>query len=316
MNFNASAPLQFVINGRAGSSDSDATQQAIERELAAANRAGHVHFAGPGELERVARDAARAAQRDHAAVIAVGGDGTINTVAQVAHTLGCTMGFIAEGTFNYFAREHGAPTEITEALRWLFAARPEPAQVSAINDRLFLVNTSIGLHPEILQDRERWQARFGRSRAISVSAGIATLLRAQAPLRLRVAWEGKQRAVRMLTLFVSNNRLQLEQLGLGDSAMADHGDATDPPATAVILKPIGTLAMLGLIMRGALGKLGSAESVEHFPFQELVIQPASALQTRRIKVAFDGEVAWMRSPIVIRVLPTPLWLLKSPPSDT
>ena len=32
---------------------------------------------------------------------------------------------------------------------------------------------------------------------------------------------------------------------------------------------------------------------------------------RKVKVAFDGEVAWMSSPLTVRVLPEPLWLLKS-----
>jgi hypothetical protein len=31
-----------------------------------------------------------------------------------------------------------------------------------------------------------------------------------------------------------------------------------------------------------------------------------------VKVAFDGEVEWMNSPLTIRVLPKPLWLLKGP----
>lgn len=311
--FNPSSPLQFVINGKAGSSDSDATQATIESELAAAGRTGRIWFAGPGELERVARDATAQAQSENSAVVAVGGDGTINTVAQVAHAAGGTMGVIPEGTFNFFAREHGAPTEVVEAVRWLLAGRPAPTQAAAINDRLFLVNASLGVYPELLQDRERWQARFGRSRAISLGAAIATLLRAQAPLRLRVAWEQKQRELHTLTLFVGNNRLQLEKLGLVDGAAPEDGETSH--LTAVILKPIGAVAMVGLMLRGAMGQLGSAGGVEHFPSQELVIQPASAFRRRTVKVAFDGEVAFMRSPIVIRVLPTPLWLLKAPPSD-
>lgn len=315
--FNASAPLQFVLNGMAGSSDTDATHESIKAELEAAGRTGRVWFAAPGELERVAREATAQARSVDSAVVAVGGDGTINTVAQVAHGTGCTMGVIPEGTFNFFAREHGAPTEIAEALRWLLAARPEPAQVSAINERLFLVNASLGVYPELLQDRERWQARFGRSRVISLGAAVATLLRAQTPLRLRVAWEAQQREVHTLTLFVGNNRLQLEKLGLVDAAAPENDQTSHRHLTAVILKPIGAMAMVGLMLRGAMGQLGGSDGVDHFPCQELVMEPKSSSRRRRVKVAFDGEVAWMRSPIVIRVLPTPLWLLKTPrPSDT
>ena len=312
--FDAAAALQFVVNGKAGSSDADATRDLIESGLREAGRAGAVLFAPPGELARVAREGARKALADGSAVVAVGGDGTINTVAQAAHAAGCAMGVLPEGTFNYFAREHGAPTETAEALRWLLDARPEPAQVSAINDRVFLVNASLGLYPDLLQDRERWKARFGRSRLVALGAALATLLRAQDSLRLWIEWDGKLREVRTLTLFVGSNRLQLEQLGLGDTDPQAAGATADGQITAVILKPVGTLAMVGLVLRGALGQLGDAGGVEHFVCQKLVVEPTLTFGRRRVKVAFDGEVGWMSSPLTIRVLPKPLWLLKAPPA--
>jgi len=311
--FQSSAPLRFVVNGKAGSSDADATREVIESTLRDAGRAGEVLFAAPGELARVAREAAAQVLADGSAVVAVGGDGTINTVAQAAHAAGCVMGVIPKGTFNYFAREHGAPLETPEALRWLLAAQPEPVQISAINEQVFLVNTSLGLYPDLLQDRETWKARFGRSRLVAFGAGMATLLRAQRRLKLSIEWAGQQREVRTLTLFVGNNRLQLEQLGLGNAEQPSEGAAARSQITAVILKPIGTLAMLGLMLRGALGQLGEASGIERFACQSLVVKPSRLLGRRRVKVAFDGEVGWMRSPLTIRVLPQPLWLLKATP---
>ena len=299
-----------MVNGKADSSDADATRDAIESGLREAGRTGIVRFAAQGELVRVAREAAANALADGSAVVAVGGDGTINTVAQAAHPAGCAMGVLPEGTFNYFAREHGVPTESTAALRWLLDARPEPVQVSAINDRVFLVNASVGLYPDLLQDRERWKARFGRSRLVALGAGVATLLRAQDSLRLLIEWDGKLSKVRTLMLFVGNNRVQLEQLGLGDPGAPAESNAADGHITAVILRPIGTVAMVKLVLRGAIGKLGDAGGVERFVFQKLVVEPTLSLGWRRVKVAFDGEVEWMRSPLTIRVLPKPLWLLK------
>lgn len=312
--FKPAAALQFVVNGQSGHGDADATREAIESGLRESGRSGTVHFAAPGELARVAREAAAQARSDGSAVVAVGGDGTINTVAQAAHAAGCTMGVIPRGTFNYFAREHGAPLETAEALRWLLDARPEPVQISAINERVFLVNASLGLYPDLLQDRETWKARFGRSRLVAFGAGMATLLRAQRRLKLTIEWEGQQREVRTLTLFVGNNRLQLEQLGLGASDGHSEGATSDGHVTAVILKPIGTLAMLGLMLRGAIGQLGEASGIERFVCQTLVIKPPRWMGRRKVKVAFDGEVDWMRSPLTIRVLPQPLWLLKAAPA--
>ena len=314
--FSAAATLQFVINGTAGSSDADATRKAIESGLREAGRTGIVRFAAPGELARVAREGAANALADGSAVVAVGGDGTTNTVAQAAHAAGCSMGVLPEGTFNYFAREHGVPTETGEALRWLLDARPEPVQVSAVNDRVFLVNASVGLYPDLLQDRERWKARFGRSRLVALGAGVATLLRSQDSLRLWIELDGKPHQVRTLTLFVGNNRLQLEKLGLSNPGTRTESGIADGHVTAVIVKPIGTVAMMGLVLRGALGQLGDAGGLEHFVCQKLRVEPALMFGRRRMKVAFDGEVEWMNSPLTLRVLPKPLWLLKVPPALT
>jgi diacylglycerol kinase family enzyme len=118
---------------------------------------------------------------------------------------------------------------------------------------------------------------------------------------------------------VGNNRLQLEQLGLLAEPQAKGVPLHTPgqgSLTAVMLRPIGTLEMIGLMMRGAMGTLGEAPSVEHFGFERMVVKPARMPGLRRVKVAFDGEVARMRAPLEFRVLGQPMYLLMPPPDAT
>lgn len=305
------APIQFVVNSAAGSSDAETKRAVIESVLQAQGRRGELHFCAPAELAAAARDAARRASSTRAAVVAVGGDGTLNTVAQAAHAAGCPMGVVPQGTFNYFARTHGIPTDAAEAVRLLLHAAPLPVQVAGINDRVFLVNASLGLYPELLEDREAYKARFGRSRWVAFMAACATLLRAQQRLRLHIETGATVRDLQTLTLFASNNRLQLQQLGAEpvDSLAGTPGDGS---MAALVLRPIGTLSMLGLMLRGAMGRLGEAAGVESFEFEHLVVRPTLPLGRRRVKVAFDGEVTLMRPPLDFRVLAEPLYLLKPP----
>ncbi len=267
-------------------------------------------FCSPAELTGVAKQAASTAIATRAAVVAVGGDGTLNTVAQAAHAVGCAMGVVPQGTFNYFARTHGIPTDPTEAVRLLLRAAPAPVQVAGINDRVFLVNASLGLYPDLLQDREAYKARFGRSRWVALVAACATLLRAQRRLRLHIETGGMFRDMQTLTLFVGNNRLQLQQFGAEpqDTLAGTPGDGS---LAALMLRPIGTLSMIGLMLQGAMGRLGEAAGVDSFEFQHLVVRPRLAPGRREVMVAFDGEVARMRSPIDIRVLEKPLFLLQA-----
>ena len=306
------APLQFVLNAAAGSSDADTKREAIESVLKAQGRRGDLHFCSPADLPRVARESAELALSTRTAVVAVGGDGTLNTVGQAAHAAGSVMGVVPQGTFNYFARTHGIPADPAEAVRLLLHAAPAPVQVAGINDRVFLVNASLGLYPDLLEDREAYKARFGRSQWVAFVAGCATLLRAQRRLRLRIETGGTVRDMQTLTLFVGNNRLQLEQLGAQPqdtmSGTPGHGSLA-----ALVLRPIGTLQMLRLMLQGAMGKLGEAAGVDSFEFDHLVVKPPLPQRRSGVKVAFDGEVTRMRAPLDIRVHAKPLYLLKPQP---
>ena len=306
-----SAPLQFVINAASGSSDADTKRESIEAALQAEGRSGDLHFCAPQELARVAHEKAQRALSAHTAVVAVGGDGTLNTVAQAAHATGCAMGVVPQGTFNYFARTHGIPVDPTEAVSQLLRSTPVPVQVAGINDHLFLVNASLGLYPDLLEDREAYKARFGRSRWVAFVAACATLLRAQRKLRVHIEMGGTVRDVQTLTLFVGNNRLQLQQLGAEpeDTVAGTPGDGS---MAAVMLRPIGTLPMIGLMLHGAMGRLGEAAGVERFEFQHMVVNPTLTQGRRGVKVAFDGEVTTLRAPLDFRVLAQPLYLLAPP----
>jgi diacylglycerol kinase family enzyme len=304
------APLQIVINAASGHAAVADTRAAMEAVLQAAGRAAQWHLCQPSALVQQARVAARQAAATHSAVVAVGGDGTLNTVAQAAHAAACAMGVVAQGTFNYFARTHGLPTEPAEAMALLLRAQPVPVQVAAVNERVFLVNASLGLYPDLLEDREAYKARWGRSRWVAWWASFATLLHAQRRLRLRIELGDQIREVRTLTLFVGNNRLQLQQVGL-QPAPGRAGAAEGGSITAVVLRPVGTLQLVRLMWRGAMGMLGEADDVEHFAFSRMVVSPAR-LAGRRMKVAFDGEVDQMRTPLEFKVLERPLYLLKDP----
>lgn len=299
------APLLFVINAASGHSDAQMTREVIEAALHAAGRTGELLFSRPDELARIAQQAAATASARCSAVVAVGGDGTINSVAQAAYAQGCPLGVLAQGTFNYFARTHHIPTDAAAAAQALMHSVPVPVQAGLINDRLFLVNASLGLYPELLQDREAYKARFGRSRFVAFGAALVTMLGRHRHLRLRIDLGASVRDVLTPTLFVGNNRLQLEQVGLAQAQALDQGCLA-----AVILRPIGTAAMFWLLLRGTMGSLGEANTVESFKFHRMLVKPRLPLVGRSVKVALDGEVSWMRAPLDFRVAPKPLFLLK------
>jgi diacylglycerol kinase family enzyme len=309
---NPAAPLIFIVNAAAVTQQADARCTLIADTLNAAGRTGEFVFSKPSNLAEASRQAAIKAAMTQTAVVAVGGDGTISTVSQAVHAEGCAMGVVPMGTFNYFARTHGIALDIEQAMLTVLHSVAKPVQVATVNKQVFLVNASLGLYPTLLEDREAYKARFGRSRLVALGAACITLLRAHRQLRLHIELGAKAQDVRTTTLFVGNNRLQLAQVGvqigghLGGGASM-HGKGR---VAAIMLRPIGTLAMVWLMLRGAMGTLGEADSVESFEFEHMLVKPRLGLGKNKIKVAFDGEVHWMRWPIEFEVSPKPLYLLK------
>ncbi len=306
----SAAPLFIVLNVGSGSNDAVATREIIEAVLTQAGREHLVRVVeDPAQLHNIARQTVEQARSRGGVVVVAGGDGTINAVAQATLGSGCPFGVLPQGTFNYFSRTHGIPSDTTEAMRLLLTARAHPVQVGLVNDRVFLVNASMGLYPKLLENREAHKRQFGRNRLVAFWSGLITLLREHRQLRLLIEHRGETRHMRTPTLFVSNNRLQLEQIGIPQARLLEQG-----LLAAITLRPVGTLTMLWLLVRGAFGQLGEADSVTHFAFKRISVTPAMPYGTHRVKIATDGEIVWLQAPIEFRVAPESLYLLK-PESD-
>ena len=301
-------PLFIVFNLGSGAGDADGERLAIEQACASAGRELHVlQVDDPQRLAIIAGDAVRRAQAAQGVVVAAGGDGTLNAVAQAVLGSGCAFGVLPQGTFNYFGRAHGIPQDTAQAMQLLLHAPVQPVQVGRVNDRLFLVNASVGLYPRLLEEREGWKRRFGRSRWVAFGAGVATLLRGYRSLRLQVEVQGQTRRVRTPTLFVGNNSLQLEQLGFAQAQ-----DVAQGALAAIALRPVSRATMLWLMLRGAFGQLGQADQVLSIACTRLKAGLGWPMTARSIKVATDGEILRLPLPLEFGVATEPLWLIRPP----
>ncbi|ABR90248.1 Uncharacterized conserved protein [Janthinobacterium sp. Marseille] len=310
------------MNGGSGRHDEDDTRQTIETAMQAAGRPYRIFvIEDVTQIQATVRQAVDAAQEQGAVVVAVGGDGTINAVANIVLGSGCIFGALPQGTFNYFGRTHGIPEEIEESLQDLLHGEPIPVQVGEVNGHIFLVNASVGLYPELLEDRESFKQKYGRSRLVAIWAAIATVFGRHRQLHLTLEQDGTRTTMRTTTLFVGNNRLQLEQVGMPQAEAVVQGQLA-----AIAVRPVGKLAMLWLGACGALGRLGDAGNVVGFSFRSLTVATRSKLvnagtaeaqkstgrkqQGRQIKLAADGEIMWLETPLEFRVAPEPLLVIK------
>jgi diacylglycerol kinase family enzyme len=301
------APFLIVMNAASGGDDTAEVRATVESTLRNAGReARTVLVARPAALAQVARETVAEARRTGGIVVVAGGDGTINAVANAVYGSGCTFGVIPQGTFNFFCRTHAIPEDPAAAAAALLTSRAHPVQAGLVNDRLFVVNASLGLYPELLQDREAFKSELGRRRWVGIAAALNTLLRHRGELRLSVEHRGETRPVRTRTLFVGNNELQLATVGIREAPLLEAG-----LLVGLMLRPVSTATLLLLFLRGALGALGDAEQVISFAFTRLAVRPRRG--SGALKVATDGEVFMLDPPIEFRVAPEPLYLIKPEP---
>lgn len=299
----STAPLYVVLNLGSGHEDADAAASQIADVFQEARRPYDIIRVGEStSMDQATRQAVAGATRSGGVIVGAGGDGTLNAVAYRALRSGCPFGVIPQGTFNYFARTHGIPTETDAAARALLSAAIRPVRVGLVNEQMFLVNASLGLYPESLDTREEQKQKHGRKRSVALWATLLTVMRENHPMRLRIELQDAVHELATLTLFVGINQLQFEQAGLDDAAR------NEDELTAVVLKPASKARLLWLMAKGAAGRLAQDRGVETFQFSKLAVSPANQ-RLRRLKVATDGETRWMTPPLQFRLAPEPLQLL-------
>jgi diacylglycerol kinase family enzyme len=302
------APLFIVLNAGSGKHEGEDVRLVVEATLTSAGRQFSIdEVDDPEKLGTVAAAVVERARARKGVVVAAGGDGTINAVAAATLGSGCPFGVLPLGTFNYFSRAHGIPSDPRTACQMLLGRRAFAVQVGLVNDRIFLVNGSIGLYPDLLEEREQAKSQLGRNRWVAIGAALSTLLRPHHNLRIEVELESGRRQLVTRTLFVGNNHLQLERVGIPASDLIERHRLV-----AVVLEPVSIVGMLVLIVRALFGRLAEAGNVQSFSFRRMTVRPRFR-RRRRFKVATDGEVEWLPAPLEFRVAPHPLLLLR--PAD-
>jgi diacylglycerol kinase family enzyme len=160
------------------------------------------------------------ASRESRAVIAAGGDGTVNAVVQQVAGSDTVLGVLPAGTLNHFARDLGVRDEET-ALDALAEGQVARIDAGRAGDRYFVNNAGIGLYPELVYERERHEHRVGKWRA-SLTAARRILGTAE-PVVGTIAADGDRRALLAWAVFVGNNLFGTQTGRIGTRERLDQG---------------------------------------------------------------------------------------------
>jgi diacylglycerol kinase family enzyme len=231
-------------------------------------------------------------------VVAAGGDGTVSTVAGVLAGTQATLGILPIGTLNHFARDLNIPTDLDAATKVVAGGRVSQVDVGEVNGRVFVNNSSLGLYPELVDQRQRLQ-RLGRNKlTASIFAAVAEFRRYPF-VEARFEVEGKEFLRRTPLAFVGNNLYQMEALILGKRERIDQGILC-----LYVTYQVGRIGLIGLALTALLGLL-RARHFNSISTQKLSIESPH----KRLRVATDGEVSMMETPLRYRSRPGALRVL-------
>lgn len=283
--------IEVIVNASAGSFVESETHQLLIDEFAKQDVEAIFHFAKDGaEIERFV-EAAAAGDAD--VIVAGGGDGTISGVAEEVYRSGKTLGVLPLGTLNNFSKDLGIPADIPGAVELIAAGNTAQIDLAAVNGRIFINNSSIGLYPRIVRKREQ-QQRLGSGKWWAAFWAALRVFRVSRFLKVKLEIDGRTFVRKTPFLFVGNNEYEMDLYNIGRRERLDKGRLS-----VYFLRKGGRWGVIMLLLRTLTG------TVRQWRDFEAVITSSVTIQTRRrrLPVALDGEVIVLDSPLEYKILP-------------
>lgn len=196
--------ILFILNPKSGKTKLD------QDRLETMSKCIQLNF--PGADMRLTKAAGHATElakegvaNGYEAVVAIGGDGTINETARGLAGTNTALGVIPKGSGNGFARELGMPLLFEEAVMRLQRARVHKCDVGRANGELFLNLAGVGIEAEIAWQFMEQGKTGNRGMWPYFKIGAQTVFSYQ-PKNLEVLADGKTEKLAPLTLVFANGR--------------------------------------------------------------------------------------------------------------
>jgi diacylglycerol kinase family enzyme len=280
-----SSALTCILNCTSGSCSGPELRERLSRLFAEIGAPARILLAPSGaQVPELAR---RAVKENSPIIVAGGGDGTINAVATELMGTSIPLGVLPLGTWNHFSKDLRIPQDLEGAAGNLITGRAIPVDVGEVNGRIFLNNSSLGIYPRMLHQREE-QQKQGRRKWMAFAQASFSVLRHYSLLRVRLCLEGKELSRKTPFVFIGNNQYEMQGLNIGGRRRMDAGELC-----LFVANRAGRLDLVRLAFLAFFGRLHEASDLD------LLITKQVSIETRRPRasVSTDGEVHQMNTPL-------------------
>lgn len=234
-------------------------------------------------------------------IVVGGGDGTVAAVAQRLLDTPKALGVLPLGTMNLLARDLGCPPDLAEAIVALCRGEIGTIDIAEVNGRALLTASGLGLYPLMVQDRDRQRRQLGRAKWPAMLIAFCRMLWRFPRLRLAIQTAEGTRRVRTSLLFVTNNSYDLASPALFRRTRLDEGRLGLYVSRR--RTPLGTL---GMILRVIFARSRRLPRLQHSTHEAVTILAPH----RHLLVANDGEIERLSPPLVYRIRPGGLRVIR------
>ena len=289
--------IEVIINATSGSDNKDDLRDRLSEIFSKAGITARISLAHTGPT--IVRLAQQAARSDADTIVAAGGDGTVNSVARVALQANKILGVLPFGTMNHFAKDLHIPLDLEGAVNTIIAGHTVNIDIGEVNGNTFLNNSSLGLYPSIVREREK-QQRLGWGKWPAYVWAAISILRRYPFLDIRLSVDGKELTSRTPFVFIGNNEYQMESLNIGGRTCLDAGELS-----LYMTTDTSRLGLIRLALRAMFGGLRQEKDFLALCTKEIWINT----KRKRVRVALDGEVTVIEPPLHYLVRPGALRVL-------
>jgi len=247
----------------------------------------------PCKPEQLDRQIERAVHEGAERVVVAGGDGTVAKAAAALVGKETALAVVPGGTLNHFAKDHGIPTDPAKAAELSASGTTTTTDVATVNGRVFLNTSSVGAYVVFVRARERLERRFGYRLATLIAA--LRLLGRVHPFTVELELDGELRRYRSALVFVGVGERELQLPSIG--GLAENGRR----GLHVIVVRGGTWARLVAV--GLVAAFRGNDAIRRDKLADSYVVDECRIEfPRRLgRVAVDGEIAEMSSPLSYRI---------------
>lgn len=277
--------VRFIVNPIAGTKQSNKLQSAINKYVAHHKIDADIVFTDyPGHATILTKEAVN---KKYSAVVAVGGDGTVNEVAEGLVGTSVFLGIIPRGSGNGLAHYLKIPLSVKKAIEIINNYDGIEADTARINGKFFLSTAGIGFDALVAAD-------FAKAKQRGFWAYLKPVLKrvfTYKPQSYKLVLGNKTVDTKAMMITFANSN----QYGYG-VAIAPNAKINDGLIDMCVVEKVpfyaGPLMLLLLLFK----RLESSKYVKYFKLQEVTV-----IHHQKQKAHIDGDAVELESEIHVKV---------------